>query len=761
MAFTDAIASKYITDYRIWLPSVHENNEELNKELSIYDIDNEIRNRCIFLYSCIANNGSRKCIVYCKDTEDMTAMMESMKTLNDFYIMDIEMNSISCLDSDKKRASVLEGFANTEKIQLLFNIRILNECIDIPACDSVYISYAPKNKITTIQRISRATRIDKKNPYKVANVYIWCEEYEEILETLSSIKEYDIMFKDKVKVGVVDFYNDKGQKELELIENDKVLLSNYIVGIKEFKAISWEEKLAMAEEYIKEYGKLPTSKNKDIYIRQIGKWILTQKQNYKSKKQIMKKEDIRKDWEEFVNRNKKLFRTNEDIWLDNLRELEEYIKNHKKLPNHTNKDKNISSLASWISLQKENFKINKQIMTNENIRKIWEEFVNKYQEVFKTTKDIWKDNFNRLIEYINIHNILPTSSNEDENIKHLRLWVRNQTKCYDKKQFIMKNEEIRTLWENFINMKGIKLLFLNNEELWNYNKTKVEEYIQEHNKLPAQTDKIQDIAVLGNWIQSQKQNYKNKTKIMINENIRKLWKDFVKQYEIYFISNEEIWMLRYNELNEYINIHNKIPPSRDKDFDSLAQWTRHQKRNYDNRNYIMKNETIRKIWKEFTDNNTALFNNTTDDIWIENKNKVEYYIQKYNKLPSNSNKDKNISSLASWVSSQKQNYKDKEHKDKEHIMKNNSIIVKEWECFIEKHSILFRTNKEVWIDTLHKVCEYIEQYKKRPFTGSKDKEISSLGNWLYLSKRNYKKREQIMTNEEIRKIWEEFINKYL
>jgi hypothetical protein len=62
---------------------------------------------------------------------------------------------------------------------------------------------------------------------------------------------------------------------------------------------------------------------------------------------------------------------------------------------------------------------------------------------------------------------------------------------------------------------------------------------------------------------------------------------------------------------------------------------------------------------------------------------------------------------------------------------------------------------------LHKVCEYIEQYKKRPFSGSKDKEISSLGNWLYLSKRNYKKKEQIMSNEEIRKIWEEFINKYL
>jgi superfamily II DNA or RNA helicase len=827
MTFTDAIANKYITDYRIWLPSIHENNEELDNELSIYEIDNEIKNRCKFLYSCIANNGSRKCIVYCKDTEDMTTMIESMKTLNDFYIMDIEMHSISCEDSVKRRSYVLEYFANNKKIQLLFNIRILNECIDIPACDSVYISYAPKNKITTIQRISRATRIDKNNPYKVANVYIWCEAYEEILETLSSIKEYDIMFKDKVKVSTVDFYNNKDEKQLQIIEKDKVLLSDCIIGVKEFKVISWEEKLVMVEEYIREYGKLP-SKHKDKNISSLGSWVSTQKQNYKKNKEIMKNKNIRKlwddfvkqynhlfmsnrelwinnfklleeyinihkelpsdyskdpntlkiarwkctqknnfkntshimkedeniktIWEQFVKRHYKLFRTNEEKWLDNLRELEEYIQTHKQLPSHTNKDENISLLAKWVGHQKRNYVDRNQIMNNDEIRKLWEEIVNKYQEVFKTTEEIWKDNLNNLKEYINIHNKLPTSCNQDETIKSLGLWVRNQSKNYNKKQYIMKNYEIRTLWEEF--MKENNKLFLNNEELWIENKHKVEEYIRHHNKLPAQTDKIQDIAVLGNWIQSQKQNYIKKSKIMVNENIRKLWEDFVKQYEKYFMSNEEIWMTRFDELNEYINIHNKLPPSRDKDFDSLVQWTRHQKRNYDNRIQIMENETIRKIWKEFTDNNTALFI-TTDEIWFENKNKIEDYIQKYNKLPSQANKDKNISSLASWVSSQKQNYKNKEH-----IMKNNNDIVKEWECFIEKHSILFRTNEEVWMDTLHKVCEYIEQYKKRPSASSKDKEISSLSKWLTFQRRNYENKEQIMGNEDIRKIWEDFVNKY-
>ena len=225
MSLTDAIINKYITDYKIWLPSIHENKDELNKELSIYDINDEFKNRCKYLFSCLSNNGSRKTIIYCKDTNDMNNMIDSVNKLNDFYNLDIDIYSISCENTNKERKNILKSFSKTDdKIQLLFNIKILNECIDIPSCDSIYISYPPKNKITTIQRINRATRINKNNPYKIANIYIWCDEYEEILETLSSIKEYDIMFKDKIKINAVDFYHSKKDKELELIQNDKILL---------------------------------------------------------------------------------------------------------------------------------------------------------------------------------------------------------------------------------------------------------------------------------------------------------------------------------------------------------------------------------------------------------------------------------------------------------------------------------------------------------------------------------------------------------
>ena len=463
MKFNDAISNKFITDYIIWLPSIHENNDELDKELSIYDIDNEIKNRCKFLYSCILNNGSRKCIIYCKDTNDMHDIMNSMIALNEFYIMNFELYSISCEDNENKRKKTLEMFAsNNDKIQLLFNIKILNECIDINTCDSIYISYPPINKITTIQRISRATRINIHNPYKIANIYIWCNQYDEILETLSSIKEYDLFFKDKININSLNFYNIKSNNKLKLIENDKLLINNYIIGIKEFKFYTWKEKLELVNNYIIDNQKIPTERDKNKDIKILGKWISHQKQNYKNNENNMKNEEIRKEWKYFINKYNDLFKSNEEIWKEKLELINNYIIDNKKLPSSTNKNKDIKILGSWIANIKNNYKNNEKNMKNEEIRKEWENFINKYNDLFKSNEEIWKEKLELVNNYIVDNQKLPSRSDKNKDIKILGSWIANIKNKYKKNQEIMKNEEIRKEWVDFINKYNN--LFKSNEE---------------------------------------------------------------------------------------------------------------------------------------------------------------------------------------------------------------------------------------------------------------------------------------------------------
>lgn len=282
MSFTDAINNKYICDYKIWLPSIHEDNSELNNELSIYGIDDTIKSKCNYLFSCLLNNGSRKCIIYCINNKELNLMIDSINELNDFYCLKFDIYQITSKNTYNSRQEILDKFTNNTKIQLLFSIRILDECIDIPSCDSIYITYPCKSKIRTIQRLCRCIRINKDNQFKIGNIYIWCDEYNEILETLSGIKEYDIFFKDKININNTNFYNKSENIE---IEKDTKLINNYVLGIKEFKQYTWEEKLELLKTYIDENDILPDKDtNKQLYY-----WILTQKHNYKNNIFNMKK----------------------------------------------------------------------------------------------------------------------------------------------------------------------------------------------------------------------------------------------------------------------------------------------------------------------------------------------------------------------------------------------------------------------------------------------------------------------------------------
>jgi hypothetical protein len=159
----------------------------------VYEIDETIKSKCKFLYSCLVNNGSRKCIIYCIDTNEIKEMMRAIEILDDYYYLDFHMDSITSSINHKKRDEILITFANSTVIELLFSVRILDECIDIPQCDSIFITYPSQSKIRTIQRMSRCIRIDKYNKFKIGNIYIWCDEYSKILvSSLNSIKSSTI-----------------------------------------------------------------------------------------------------------------------------------------------------------------------------------------------------------------------------------------------------------------------------------------------------------------------------------------------------------------------------------------------------------------------------------------------------------------------------------------------------------------------------------------------------------------------------------------
>ena len=107
----------------------------------------------------------------------------------------------------------------------------------------------------------------------------------------------------------------------------------------------------------------------------------------------MKNEDIRNEFEEFINndRYKERFLSNEKTWRNNLEEVKEYIDRNGIRPPHNSKDEDIKLLIKWLSHQITNYNSKKQkgIMKNEDIRNEFEEFINDdiyKKKAFKNTK---------------------------------------------------------------------------------------------------------------------------------------------------------------------------------------------------------------------------------------------------------------------------------------------------------------------------------------------------------------------------------------
>lgn len=530
MSFTEAIEKKFICDYRIYLPSIHEDNSLLIYEIGINDIDNELKAKCMFLYKCILFHGSRKCIIYCQDLENLNNIKDCLIKLNDFYLIDLNIQEITSETSYKNREKILNIFESSNKIELLLSIRILDECIDIPSCDSIYISYPSKCKIRTIQRLCRCIRLDKKNKFKIGNIFIWCNDYDLILDTLSGIKEYDVLFKNKISILETNFMNKKEIDEKVL--EDKKLIEKYILDIKEFKQYTWYEKLEQVKKYIDENKKLPSQHDKDKEIKQLGTWISNQKQNYKNKKEIMNKELIYNAWTNFLTEYKEYLLNNEEIWYKKLDLVKKYIDENKKRPSKHDKKKNIKELGYWIGTQKKNYNIKECIMNNEKIYNKYTEFITEYQEYFLSIEEVWYNNLNKVQNYINENNKLPSQHNKNQEIKKLGNWISENKQNYKKKQKIMRIEDIYNNWGTFINNNNE--LFLSNEELWYNNLEQIIQYINKNKKLPLRTNKDKNIIKLCRWIDSNKQNYKNNLNCMKDKNIKKDFELFIEKYQEYF-----------------------------------------------------------------------------------------------------------------------------------------------------------------------------------------------------------------------------------
>ena len=153
---------------------------------------------------------------------------------------------------------------------------------------------------------------DKYSNYMLDNIDLWKRKLKEVKQFINENnkrpfeKSKDINEKYLGKwIGTqISNAKDKKQimKEKEIYEEWENFINDEKYSYMLDNNQLWKRKLKEVKEFIDENNKRPSTKN--INEKQLEKWISHQISNYKQKKQIMKEDEIQKEWLEFINDDK-------------------------------------------------------------------------------------------------------------------------------------------------------------------------------------------------------------------------------------------------------------------------------------------------------------------------------------------------------------------------------------------------------------------------------------------------------------------------
>lgn len=103
-------------------------------------------------------NGDKKCICYMTCVEFTNIMCDILNWLSKLLNRELEYRQIDYTTKKTIREKIINNFKQTTKIAIIINVHILDEGINIPECDSVFITQPSNNMINIIQRMYRANR---------------------------------------------------------------------------------------------------------------------------------------------------------------------------------------------------------------------------------------------------------------------------------------------------------------------------------------------------------------------------------------------------------------------------------------------------------------------------------------------------------------------------------------------------------------------------------------------------------------------------
>ncbi len=224
--WNDAINNKYINDFEIVLPTVEYINLEIDEFLKLFSIQNngghnvKIIKKIYFLLRNVIFNGNKKCILYSTSKEQAENVQSIIKWMSILFNVPINTGLIDYSLNRINRKEIISDFIKSDNIYILLNIHILDEGIDIPQCDSVFILKPNDNIENIVQRMNRCNRImdGKQKSY----IYLWSnkQKLDKIMTYINDMTNNELI--KKVSICSPDLYCNKLIRDIKGIMDVKM-----------------------------------------------------------------------------------------------------------------------------------------------------------------------------------------------------------------------------------------------------------------------------------------------------------------------------------------------------------------------------------------------------------------------------------------------------------------------------------------------------------------------------------------------------------
>jgi superfamily II DNA or RNA helicase len=294
--FAQAIKDNMICDYRIVIPDIIQETDncwptDLSWPVSV---DKEqyysLATKAQFLVTGMILHGNRRCIAYMKSKAECEPFLKYVKQLCEEYQgykcwTGVIIEGVNRTNRTRLREESSDKESN--RFNIVATVRILDEAIDIPSCDSLFItSIGDKfSTVRTVQRVSRANRIDTDRPEKKSSIFLWVDDMNDAIYPLTLLKTSDPQFVSKIICQPID-YDSSGTSSVRERVAAKTTASQDFVSVNcTAPEEMWERKRQSWSLITRELKHQPSqSAEKGSDESNAATWASTQRNAYKKGK---------------------------------------------------------------------------------------------------------------------------------------------------------------------------------------------------------------------------------------------------------------------------------------------------------------------------------------------------------------------------------------------------------------------------------------------------------------------------------------------